>query len=365
MEKISAVLLMSLIAVTLSAGQKKSDEVSDYQSKSFSVQKGGLLDVDVEPGSVTIEPWSKDEVFIEAEGIDERHPDRLVMEQSGNSVSVRYRDSRHSVNHLEFAIRVPLKYNVTIQTSGGSVKQKEMLTGDFHVETKGGSIKIDHIIGNVDAKSGGGSIKSVKIEGDATMRTGGGSVETGMTTGVLRVSTGGGSISMRDAGGKVDASTGGGSIKLVNAGAWVDLSTGGGSVHVRSAKFGVKVKTGGGSIDMEDITGLVNASTGGGSIKCELTPGTSGNSSIRTGGGEIELSLPESAKVTVEATINLGHGWGRNHKKYSIRSDFKAEKYEQEKGGDIYAVYKLNGGGPTITLETSESDIEILKMPSH
>ncbi len=347
MEKISAVLLMSLIAVTLSAGQKKSDEVSDYQSKSFSVQKGGLLDVDVEPGSVTIEPWSKDEVFIEAEGIDERHPDRLVMEQSGNSVSVRYRDSRHRVNHLEFTIRVPLKYNVTIQTSGGSVKQKEMLTGDFHVETKGGSIKVDHIIGNVDAKSGGGSIKSVKIEGDATMRTGGGSVETGATTGILRVSTGGGSISMHNAGGKVDASTGGGSIKLVNAGAWVDLSTGGGS------------------IDMEEITGLVNASTGGGSIKCELTPGTSGNSSIRTGGGEIELSLPENAKVTVEATINLGHGWGRSHKKYSIRSDFKAEKYEQEKGGDIYAVYKLNGGGPTITLETSESDIEILKMPSH
>jgi hypothetical protein len=364
MKKISVVLLISLMAASLALAQKKSDDVSDYQSKSFTVQKGGLLDVDVEPGAVTIEPWSKEEVFVEAEGIDERHPDRLVMTQSGNNVMVKYRDSRHNVNHLVFNIKVPLMYNVTIQTSGGSVKQQDVLNGNFRVDTKGGSVKVDHIIGNVDVESGGGSIKTMKIEGDATMKTGGGSIETGMTTGTLLVSTGGGSISVHDASGKVDASTGGGSIKLENANAWIDLSTGGGSVVVRGAKYGAKVRTGGGSIDMEDVTGMVNVSTGGGSIKCELTPGTSGNSSIRTGGGEIELSLPENAKVTVEATINLEHGWGSRHKKCAIRSDFKADKYEDEKEGDIYAVYKLNGGGPTIILETSNSDIEILKMSS-
>jgi hypothetical protein len=161
----------------------------------------------------------------------------------------------------------------------------------------------------------------------------------------------------------VNASTGGGSINVKNANAWIDVSTGGGSVSVHGAKYGAKVKTGGGSVDMEEITGVVDVSTGGGSIQCELNPGSTGNSTIRTGGGEIQLALPENAKAIVEATINLGNGWGRHHKKCTIRSDFKADTYENKEDDDhIYAVYTLNGGGPTITLETSDSDIEILKM---
>jgi hypothetical protein len=363
MKKIFVFFLMGLVMPSLSIAQKKSDDASDYQSKSFNVQKGGLLQVDVEPGAVRIEPWSKDEVFIEAEGIDERHLDRLVMSQSGNNVTVNYRDSRHNVDHLEFTIHVPSKYSVNIQTSGGSVKQNDVLTGDFTAETKGGSIKIEHIIGKVDVETGGGSIKVEKVEGDAIMQTGGGSIDTRTVTGTLSAKTGGGSISLRDVGGKVKASTGGGSVKVENAKEWIDISTGGGSVRVGGAKYGAKVKTGGGSVEMEDITGVVDLSTGGGSIKCELIPGSTGNSTIKTGGGEIELTLPENAKAIVEATINLNHGWGRHHKKCAIRSDFKADTYENKEDDDrIHAVYTLNGGGPTITLETSDSDIEILKM---
>lgn len=365
MKKLLVFLVMSFVMTSLSIAQKQSDDASDFQSKSFTVQKGGLLEVDVEPGAVRIEPWAKDEVFIEAEGIDERHPNRLVMTQSGNNVSVKYRDTRHNVNHLVFTINVPSKYNVNIQTSGGSVKQNDVLTGDFQAETKGGSIKIEHIIGRVDVETGGGSIKVEKVEGDAIMQTGGGSIETGLITGILDAKTGGGSITLREVGGKVNASTGGGSVKVENAKEWIDISTGGGSVTVRGAKYGAKVKTGGGSVEMEDITGVVDVSTGGGSIKCELNPGSAGKSTIKTGGGEIQLALPENAKAIVEATINLGHGWGRHHKKCTIHSDFKADKYEgDEESNEIHAVYTLNGGGPTITLETSNSNIEIRKMSS-
>jgi len=363
MKKILVFLLMGFVVPSLLIAQKQSDDASDYQSKSFAVQKGGLLTVDVEPGAVRIESSFKDEVNVEAEGIDERHPDRLVMTQSGNNVTVKYRDRRHNVERLVFNIKVPSKYNVNIQTSGGSIKQRDVLTGDFQAETKGGSIEIDHIIGKVDVETGGGSIKIEKVEGDVKMQTGGGSIETGLITGILNAKTGGGSITLRDAGGKVNASTGGGGVKVENAKEWIDISTGGGGVHVRGAKYGAKVKTGGGSIEMEDIVGLVDISTGGGSINCELTPGSTGNSKIRTGGGDIQFSLPENAKAIVKATINEGHGWGRHHKKCTIRSDFKADKYEKNEDGDgIYAEYKLNGGGPTITLETSDSDIEIQKM---
>ena len=363
MKKILVCFVMSFVISSLSVAQQKSDDASDFQTKSFAVQKGGLLDIDVEPGSVRIEPWSKDEVSIEAEGVDERHPDRLVMKQSGNNVSVQYRDRRHNVDHLKFTINVPSSYNVDIQTSGGSVTQRDVLTGSFKADTKGGSIKIEHIIGNVDIETGGGSIKVSKVDGDATMKTGGGSIETGAVSGTLSARTGGGGITFREVGGKMNASTGGGSVKVENAKEWIDISTGGGSVYVRGAKYGAQVRTGGGSIEMEDITGVVKVSTGGGSIKCELNPGEKGNSSITTGGGGIQLFLPENAKCIVEATINAGHGWGMRHRKYSIHSDFKADKYEKDEDGEhFYALYTLNGGGPTITLETSASDIEISKV---
>jgi hypothetical protein len=363
MKKILVFILTSLLISSLSIAQKKSDDASDYQSKSFTVQKGGLLTVDVEPGAVRIESWSKDEVFVEAEGIDERHPDRLVMNQSGNNVTVNYRDRRSHADHLKFSIKVPSIFNVDAQTSGGSIKQKDMLTGDFKAKSGGGSIEIDHIIGKVDVETGGGSIKIEKVEGDVSMQTGGGSIETGLITGIVHAKTGGGSITLREAGGKVNASTGGGGVKVENAKEWIDISTGGGSVYVRGAKYGAKATTGGGSVEMEDIIGLVDISTGGGSIKCELTPGSVGKSTIRTGGGEIQLALPENAKAIVEATINLNHGWGRNHKKFKIHSDFKADTYEGDGESDeIHAVYTLNGGGQKITLETSNSDIEIQKM---
>jgi hypothetical protein len=363
MKKILALLVISFISFSFAIAQKNSDDAADFQTKVFTVQKGGLLEVDVEPGAVRVESWAKDEVSIEAEGIDERHPDRLVMKQSGNNVIVHYRDSRHQTNHLVFMIKVPSSYNVNIQTSGGSVTQRDVLTGTFTAETKGGSIKIEHVIGNVDVQTGGGSIDIEKIEGDAKMQTGGGSIETNTVTGSMSARTGGGSITFRDAGGKVNASTGGGGVRVENAKEWIEVSTGGGSVVVRGAKYGAKVRTGGGSIEMEDIVGVVNVSTGGGSIECELTPGEKGNSSITTGGGEIQLTLPENAKCIVDATINRSHGWGNHHRKYSIRSDFKSDTYEGDRESDeIHAVYSLNGGGPTITLETSESDITISKM---
>jgi hypothetical protein len=366
MKKYLAFFLTSLMVTSFAIAQKKSNEPSDYQSKSFTVQKGGTLRVDIDPGAIRIEPWSKDEVLVEAEGIDERHPERLVTTQSGNTVTVRYRESRYHDNRLQFIINVPSQFNVDLHTTGGSVTEKDALTGDFKADTRGGSVKIEHVIGNVDVESGGGSIRSEKIEGNASMKTGGGSIQTGTTTGTLEASTGGGSVTFREAGGQVNASTGGGSITLKNANAPVELTTGGGSVRVEGAKAGVKANTGGGSIEMEDISGFVVAKTGGGSVSVELKPSASGTSTIKTGGGDITLSVPENAKATIEATINQHRGWfdwGQHDKEVRIVSDFKADSYEgDDESDEIHAVYTLNGGGQKITLETSNSQIRIEKM---
>ena len=98
-------------------------------SKSFQVKKGGNLVVDVQPGAVEIEPWAKDEVFIQAENIDEKYPDRLQMSQSGNTITLKYRDRRWNTNDIRFTINVPVEFNANIKTSGGSVEQHDVHVG--------------------------------------------------------------------------------------------------------------------------------------------------------------------------------------------------------------------------------------------
>ena len=359
-------VLLSMIVVAAfvaNAFAQKSDP--GIQSKSFNVKPGGTVTVDVDPGSIIIESWDKNEVQVEADGIDERHPERLIVSQSGNDISVRYTDRRARSEDIEFRISVPSAFNAGITTGGGSVKQRGDLTGKFTVETGGGSITVDHVIGNVSLETGGGSIKTRSVEGDAKLETGGGSVDAGGVTGTLHVTTGGGSITLRKNAGPVEAETGGGSIRVEDAQSSTVLTTGGGGISVTGSKNGTRVKTGGGSINLENIRGYVVASTGGGSIDVELIPEGNTNSSVTTGGGEIQLRLPENAKARIDAEIEQGHGWGRSRERHGIRSDFPAENSEKdEEGSIISARYILNGGGPTIVLRTSGSDIEIIKSSS-
>lgn len=351
-------------------------------SKSFQVAKGGDLDVDVDPGSVQIEPWDKNEVFIQAENVDADSPDRLKMSQSGNTVTLKYRSRRrYDNNDVRFTINVPMQFNAHIVTSGGSVEQRDKLTGTFFVDTKGGSVHMDEIVGNVRVESGGGSIHGETIDGDANVRTGGGSVTIRTTTGKAEVSSGGGSLrldkvgkglTLSTGGGSVDVGdvaigadihTGGGSVKVGKVKQSLKITTGGGGVQVHGASGDISVRTGGGSVTMEDIVGTIALKTGGGDISVELTPDGKGGSTIYSGGGDIRFSIPADAKANIEATLNLRHGWGDRWKKYKITSDFKAGKYENDEDADAkFASYALNGGGDKIELETTNGNIEIRKL---
>ncbi len=354
---------------------------AESPSKSFQVKKGGNLVVDVDPGSVFVEPWSKDEVFVQAENVDPKYPDRLQMTQSGNTVTVKYRDRRRDTEGIRFTINVPVEFSAKIGTSGGRVEQRDLLKGNFEVDTKGGNVEIDQIAGRVDIQSGGGAIRGEKIDGDAKVRTGGGSVTLKVTTGDAEVetgggsirltnvgkglilSTGGGSVSVETVGGNAEVRTGGGSIKLGTIARKMVATTGGGSVEVSGASGSNQVRTGGGGVSLENITGSIALKTGGGDVTLELSPNGTGNSSVFSGGGDIRLYIPETSKATVEATLRIRSGWGRPSRRYRIESDFKADKLEQDEDeGSSYGVYTLNGGGDKIELETTNGTIQIRKL---
>jgi DUF4097 and DUF4098 domain-containing protein YvlB len=353
----------------------------DGRTKSFTVGKGGTLEVMVDGGDIRINVWEKNEVLVKAEGLDESDLDHLKMTQSGNDVRVELRNRWGSHSHSRFDITVPSQYNATLHTSGGDIDVRGTLSGVVKGSTSGGNVTLGNVTGGkVDLSTSGGDMRTGDISTDVTLKTSGGNIELGNVGGEayvntsggnievksvgksLRANTSGGNIDIGDVGGEAKVSTSGGDIQVRKVTGSATLSTSGGDIELGSASGYVKAHTSGGNLRLENISGSIDASTSGGDVTADLRPSGKGKSKLSSSGGEITLSLPEDAKATIEATIRI-QGWGRHNNEYKVRSEFKSDTYDQRGDPDeIRATYNLNGGGELIELKTVNSDINIKKL---
>ena len=369
--------LAALLAATLAlAGEDGS------RSKSFSVGKGGTIEVSTSRGDITISPWDKNEVSVVIEGLDDEDLDKVKMTQNGNIVRVSYRSRwDDGSGHVRFAISVPSQFNLDMNTSGGDLEVKGELTGKIDGSTSGGDIKLGNVFGGpVEVTTSGGDISTGKIEGDGSLKTAGGDIKVGSVNGSLSVNTSGGNIQVETITKSLDAKTAGGNIIIGNVGGEAHVSTSGGDINVgkvsgkatlntaggdidlKGASGNVNAKTSGGDVKLQNITGSINAKTSGGEVEAELIPSGKGGSKLSSSGGDVRLYIDENSKATIEATIRLD-GWGSRKSRYVVKSEFPKKSYEtDEEADEIRAVYELNGGGELIELSTSNSNIEIHKL---
>lgn len=359
-----AFVILALAAFAVMGFVMAQDEDGE-KTASFEVQKGGILEISVAYGDITITPWEKNEVNVRAIGFDEDELEHIRMKGDKNKVTVRFKidDDESGSNSAEFEVKIPKEFDVHLSTGGGDIAIEGDIKGSVKGSSGGGNIKLKNVMnGKVSLSTGGGDIKIGAIGSDVDLSTGGGNIEIEDIKGYVKSSTGGGDIKIGRADGRASISTGGGNIDLNGAGGDVKASTGGGNVDVRDASGKVDVSTGGGNVNLKNITGSIVSSTGGGDIVAELNPSGKGDSKLSTGGGDIKLYIPANAKLTVEATIEITKKWSKNVKKYKIHSDFKAESYEEDEDEEeIRAVYLINGGGEKVILSTSQSNIRILK----
>lgn len=375
------VLGVLLLLPGMLASARQSD--NEQRTKSFNVSKGGTLEVRVEGGDIKISVWEKNEVLVKAEGIDDDDLDRLKMKQSGNDVLVEFRNrggwGGWGGNHLRFDITVPSQYNADLHTAGGDIDVRGSVNGTIKGATSGGDVSIDNVKGGkVDLSTSGGDMRAGDVQGDVTLKTSGGNIEMGVVGGEayvatsggditvksvgksLRANTSGGNIEIGDVGGEAKVSTSGGDIKVRKVSGSATMSTAGGNIDLDGASGTVKASTAGGDISLQNITGSIDASTAGGNVEAELRPSGKGRSKLTSAGGEIVLSIPEDAKATIEATIRIQGRWSSRRSDYKVRSDFKADSYDQnDEDREIRATYKLNGGGELIELKTVNSDITL------
>ncbi|MFQ5824275.1 MAG: DUF4097 domain-containing protein [bacterium] len=293
--------------------------------KHFKVKKGGTLYLKSDRGSVDIRSHKSEEVdvvvLLEA---DTRNKERaedwferfdLAFDQRGADVEILGRWENgwfHRRNRLKvkFEIRVPKNYNLDIDTAGGSIWVDDLI-GDVKLNTSGGSINLGQIEGPVKAETSGGNISLERATGQAYLHTSGGSISVGEVDGELDAKTSGGSISVDGVNGDLRARTSGGGLLLQGINGNLEASTSGGSIRAEMLK---------------QIEARAELRTSGGSIILTINPELQADLDASTSGGRIVTDVP----LTIKGTF----------KKTSIRG-------------------KLNGGGELITLRTSGGNIEI------
>jgi len=256
-------------------------------------------------------------------------------------------------------------FDKTLHVSG--TPTLNVSTGSGYVHVSPGSDNEVHIIGHVHAGHGWGDwgspeerVKQVVAEppieqsgNDITIgkhrEYHNVSIDYDITTPKgtsLDAGSGSGDLKISDLGGSLKANTGSGSIEATGLSGRVVLETGSGDIHAdMSSAPDVKAETGSGSIRLRGVTGGLYAQTGSGDIEISGQPGS--NWKLETGSGSVTLNTGSSARFTLDATT----GSGSIHSDPPLTTHGSLEKHHIT--GDV------NGGGPTVRVETGSGDVRI------
>lgn len=190
--------------------------------------------------------------------------------------------------------------------------------------------------------------------------SGGGRIVMGNVSQAVRAQTRGGDITIGDIGGRARIFTGGGHIEVGRVAGDAMLKTSGGHIVLLGGEGLVNAKTAGGHIRLEKVKGAVEAVSSGGNITVELVAAGNRQSRLLTLGGNIQLCIPGTCSVTIDACVRIQGDWESNMGKWDILCNFEPASYECDRWKqEIRARYCLNGGGEIITLQAVNGMIEI------
>lgn len=371
----SKIFLMLLVfSVTLIAQTKET------LIKTFPANNGESLDLNINPGNIDVKIWDKNEVKIEIVSQKKYEIDNIISEKIGNTIKFHLVLDDGWNNNITVKVNAPGKFNFKLRTTGGNINIDNSIIGKLNAETEGGNVNFNDINGEVIVNTSGGNINGDNVEGNVKLHTNGGNISLGnVKKGNSEIETNGGNINIGDVASDLKAITNGGNIGVGNVGGSADLLTYGGHISIDKVSGSAKMetygghlnlggatgkviaKTMGGHINLENISGSIEASTEGGHVNAELDPKANSNSSLRTSGGNMLLSIPASAKTVIDVFIETDE-FEKDEIENILVSDFPAAKINANgEEGTINATYNINGGGSKISLKCSGGSVQIKK----
>jgi hypothetical protein len=278
--------------------------------QSIPVAPGETLAADIDVGNVHVGTWDKPVVQIVARS---QGPDAdeflkhhsLSVTREGQEVRVRARDQTfwsHSPQvQIDYEITIPAALDGAITLGAGNLDVKQT-TGNLSVTTGAGTLRLNSISGPIVARSGSGNIEVTQATGKITATT---------ESGTLRLSK---------IDGPIVAQTGSGNIESAECQKAMDATTGRGNIQIKA--FGGP---------------RILARTGMGNVIAEVTHQIKGDSSFKSGMGNVTVTLEETIAVNLSAASAGG----------SVNSQFP--------------LGPLNGGGPALEITSGMGNIDVRK----
>jgi hypothetical protein len=300
-----------LICLTLAiAAQAAERDVT----RTFAVGPGCTLKVDLDRGRINVEETDGSEVRVaihaEAGADTDQEAEHAVqglqfdLTVVNNTVAVRGRAPSETGWHIDLGdptqldifckISVPRRCNVELNTGQGAITVGNLI-GRVFARTETGTIFVRRIEGAVDAATESGDVIVSRCLGPATLRT---------LRGVIRAGT---------------------------LGARANLTNTTGDIEVLAARAGITAQAEAGDVTVgypRDLTG---------------------DSDIRTSGGNIIVKIDPAANATIEASSI----WGRVECKLPLTG---------ESGGNGRSKFssRLNRGGPVLKLHANGGNVSLL-----
>jgi DUF4097 and DUF4098 domain-containing protein YvlB len=333
-------LLLLLITCTSSISFAQNWDKTPYQTKSLA--NDGIKDVFVKTsgGSITVSGGAESpriEVYVHGNNNQE-----LSKEEINKSLSEDY-ELNISVNGHELHATAKRKHEGgfnwrrSLSISFKIFTPKQVTT---HLNTSGGSIHLDNLIGVEEFSTSGGSLHLDNLTGNIKGETSGGSIQVSNSKDNINLETSGGSIRANNCQGKIRLETSGGSLHLEALNGSITANTSGGSIQASDIKGELITGTSGGSVNLSAMACSLNASTSGGSMHVVMRQ-LGKYLKLDVSGGHVDLKLPANQGMNLNLSaskINNSH----------------VEKFSGEWGKD-HVKGTINGGGVPVNVEASDN----------
>ena len=169
---------------------------ADKAADNFDFQPGQVLTLDFPGGgSIHIEGWDEAGIEVKYEDDDfglDRYEIQFENTSEGLTVTAGLLDGYNS-SGIEFYFKVPRELMVEMESGGGGI-ELEGLVGDFVGYTGGGNLLVRDVAGNLDLRTGSGRILVEDSEVNGKAQTGGGKVLVKNVRGDFKATSGGGEV---------------------------------------------------------------------------------------------------------------------------------------------------------------------------
>lgn len=211
-----------------------------------------------------------------------------------------------------------------------------------------GKISVVDVQGNLQVENSNGKIEIDRVTGDAIVNNQFAEVTIGTVSGNLDISVNAGAIEIGQVGKNLTVRNDFGRLKVGSILGDFQANCKNGQIDVGKVLGKTKVENAFGGVNLEDCQGPVEADISNGSLNARISQVT-GPSNFEVQFGSVEVTVPSSAKFTVDAASSFGQ----------IRTDFPLTPTTSQgsTGSDLNG--EVNGGGPSLRIRTRNGSINL------